>query len=89
VKKYQAESYKVTRYVKELIILQQNLWINVIDFIRTKEPDFIESKLSKESSNEKLLEAISKYPKLLERPIAIKWDKAVLCRPPANIQSLL
>jgi len=87
--------YKIREYLKdplnyqELTTLQKKLWLNVIDFMRTKEPDFKEASLNKKSWDEELLQAIAKHPKLLERPITIKWEEAVLCWPPSNIQKFI
>ncbi len=40
-------------------------------------------------SEETLLEAMHNNPKLIERPIVVKGRKAVLGRPPENVQQLL
>ena len=36
-----------------------------------------------------MAEAIAKFPKIMERPIAVKGNRAVIGRPPENILSLL
>lgn len=36
-----------------------------------------------------LLEALATHPELIERPIAVKGDRAVVCRPPERLLELL
>ena len=38
---------------------------------------------------EAILDAISKHPILLERPIVVVGDKAAICRPPETLAALL
>ncbi len=69
----------------ELVILQKKLWTKAIEFTRTGEGEFLEAELTRESSDEEILRAIEKYPKLLERPIVYNETEAVVGRPPENI----
>lgn len=59
----------------------------VKDIIRTKEKVYAELGLEKTSGDD-LLDALTKNPILIERPIVIKDKKAVLGRPPENVHSL-
>jgi arsenate reductase len=36
-----------------------------------------------------LLDALATHPELIERPIAIRGDRAVVCRPPERLRELL
>ena len=36
-----------------------------------------------------MAESISKFPKIMERPILVKGEKAVIGRPPENILKLV
>lgn len=61
----------------------------VIDMMRKGEKIFKELGLSKDSSEDMLLAAMAEHPILIERPIALKGDKAVIGRPPEAVNSLL
>ena len=69
--------------------LARQLDINVIDMMRTKEQAFKELELGKAGvTDDQLLQAISQHPILLERPVVVCDDKAVIGRPPENVLEL-
>lgn len=74
---------------KEITEIVDKLNIDPIDLIRKNETDWKENFKGKEMSNEQVIDAMVAYPKLIERPIVIHGDKAVLGRPPEKIVSLL
>ena len=57
--------------------------------MRTKEAPYKERGLSAQSDEQTLLTAMVEEPKLIERPIVVKGDKAVLGRPPENVLALI
>jgi arsenate reductase len=57
--------------------------------IRKGEQIYKDNFKGKELSEEEWLDALVQYPKLIERPIVIKDDKAVLGRPPENVLDLI
>ena len=61
----------------------------VHEVVRTKEEVYSQLNLSSESTEEEIIAAIIKYPVLLERPIVVKDDQAVIGRPPENVKALL
>ena len=64
--------------------------IKAKDIIRTTEADFRDNHISKIMDNEsKLLDAIVRLPKILQRPIVIFGNKGVIGRPPENIYKIL
>ena len=69
--------------------LLKKLGIKAHELVRTKEEVYSQLELSADSSEEEIIAAIIKYPVLLERPIVVKNDKAVIGRPPENVKALL
>ena len=75
---------------KELGVLSDKLGLHPKEFVRKRELDFKEQKLSdKLEDSEVLFKAMEKYPKIIERPIAVKGNRAVIGRPPEQVLSLL
>ncbi len=61
-----------------------------MDIIRTNEKDYKENNLRALHDNEqKLFEAIEQFPKIMQRPIIIHGKKAVIGRPPENINKII
>tara|TARA_R110002126_G_scaffold103441_6_gene236449 strand:- start:1132 stop:1476 length:345 start_codon:yes stop_codon:yes gene_type:complete len=63
--------------------------IKPINLIRTSEAIWKEKFKGLPLSDEEILAAMIAYPKLIERPIVINGNKAVIGRPVTNIDSLL
>ncbi len=60
------------------------------DILRKTEQDYKDNNLKREDfSDNELIDYMIKYPKLIERPIVIKEDRAVLGRPPENVLELI
>lgn len=74
---------------KELVELLKKLNLKAEDIVRKGETDYKENFKGKNLSNEQWINAMIKYPKLIERPIVVKGKKAVLGRPPENVKELL
>ena len=59
-------------------------------FIRKTEMDFKNNDLKNKLEDDKaMFKAMNQYPKIMERPIVVKGNRAVLGRPPENILKLL
>ena len=59
------------------------------EWMRTKEDIYKELDLANESDEEKLLDAMVANPKLIERPVLIKGNKAIIGRPTSIIADFL
>jgi len=88
------ESVEVREYLKEvpdekeIKQLIQLLGITPIQLIRVKEAIFLPYK-GKSLTDEECIQLMAKHPQLIERPIVIKGNKAVIGRPPSLVLSLL
>ena len=73
--------------VKEIKVLLKKLNISVEKIIRKNEE--IYKKLDLKNADKRLLiEKISENPILLERPIVIEGENAIIGRPPENVKEL-
>ena len=83
--------YLKTPLAKEdLRNISQLLGLRPKDFVRKIEKDFKDNDLSKSLENDdKIMEAMSLFPKIIERPIVVSGGKAVIGRPPQNVQKLI
>ncbi len=74
----------------EIKDILSKLKLSARDIIRKNEDEFKEQNLAdKTLSEEDLIAAIAKTPKLLERPIVINGNKACIGRPTENILEIL
>ena len=83
--------YLVNKLSKtEVQNLLSKLGLSIRDILRTGEDEYKNNNLkNKNLSDDKLIELLIKFPKLLQRPIVIKNSKAVIGRPPENILNFL
>ncbi|TNF40051.1 MAG: polyphosphate kinase 1, partial [Bacteroidetes bacterium] len=58
------------------------------DFVRTQEKEYIENFRGKKLSDEEWIKILAENPRLLQRPIVVNGNKAVLANPPENIEEL-
>ena len=60
------------------------------EVLRTKEEIYKELELAKKDlSDDALLDVMVKHPDLIQRPLVVKDDKAVLARPAEAVKALL
>lgn len=90
-----AARVEVVEYLNEiptkdqLKIIIQKIGCNPHDLIRTKEKVYQENFKGKTFSEEEWLEIMVKHPILIERPIAVFDDKAIIVRTPEAITKML
>jgi len=65
------------------------LGLRPIEMMRTKEAEFAELGLGKDSDDDTLIAAMVKVPKLIERPIVFANGKARIGRPPESVLEIL
>ena len=74
----------------ELKKISTSLGFRPKEFVRKNESDFKERSLVNHlEDDDKMIEAMAAYPKIIERPIVVLKDKAVIGRPPDNVLKLI
>ena len=74
---------------KEIKDILSKLDMEPMDLVRKNEAIWKDNYKGKDLSDAQIIKAMAENPKLIERPIVIKDDKAVLGRPPENISALI
>ncbi|MEO9483875.1 MAG: arsenate reductase (glutaredoxin) [Ekhidna sp.] len=89
------QTFEIKEYLKdppskeELKKIIALLGIKPEQLIRKGEADFKENFKGKNMTDDEWIDAMIAYPKLMERPIVVDGDRAVLGRPPENVLTLL
>ena len=89
-------NFTIVEYLKNpldedgILSLSKKLGLNPGEFVRKNEKDFKENNLHAIiHDHNRMAVSISKFPKIMERPILVKGEKAVIGRPPENILKLV
>ncbi len=86
---------EIVEYLKEVPTADElksvlsKLNLEAVDILRKGEAIFKEQFKGQTYTNDEWVDIMIANPKLIERPIVVKGDKAVLGRPPENVNSLL
>lgn len=89
------EKAEIVEYMKdpltpnELEIILDALDMVPMELIRTNEAEWKAEFKEKELDDDELILAMIEFPKLMQRPIVMKGDKAVIARPATEIDKLL
>jgi len=82
--------YEVPLTVEQLRGLIEKLGVAVRDVLRSDEPLAHSLKLAeRQLSDDELIKIMVDNPDLIQRPIVVRGDEAVLCRPPEKVTKLL
>lgn len=74
---------------EELEELLRKLGIRASELARRNEPHFIEELADKDFSEEEWLEILVSHPELIERPIVVNGEQAVIARPAERLHEVL
>lgn len=87
------QEYKIIKYLEdvptqsELIELLKKLAIKPIELVRQKEKIWIDNFKNQEMTDEAIIQAMIAHPILIERPIIVKGDKAIIAREADKIEA--
>jgi len=73
----------------EIAALLKKLGVSARELMRTKEDLYKELGLAQVDDENALIDALAKYPKLIERPILIQENKAIIGRPVEKVVEFL
>lgn len=73
----------------ELAALRKLLGVSPNEWVRKNEAEFKAAGLGAHSSETELLDAMAKHPVLIERPIVVHSNRAVVGRPPERVLELV
>jgi arsenate reductase len=83
------EYLKTPPTAAELKVIIAKLGIKPADLVRKSEEIYKSTYAGKTLTDAQWIDAMVKHPILIERPIAIRGNTAVLGRPPENVKKLL
>lgn len=92
---HSGKEFEIVRYLenvpteKELTEIIKLLSISPIQLVRKNEKIWKEEFKGKELSDAEIIKAMVNNPKLIERPIVINGNKAVIGRPPESILNII
>lgn len=90
-----AKAYEVFKYLDtppsrdEIVALLEKLGLSARELMRTKEDVYKELGLANIQEESKLIDALAEHPKLIERPIVIEGNRAVIGRPVEKVIEFL
>ena len=89
------QEFEVIKYLEnpltfnELETIIKKLNISPIELIRTKESVWVENFKGKKLSDKEIIQSMVDFPILMERPIAVNGNKAVIARPLERINEII
>lgn len=89
------KTFEVIKYIDDLVSKEElktiiaKLGVKPIDLVRKNEAIWKSEFKGKELSDEQIIKVMAKHPKLIERPIVINGNKAVVGRPKELILDII
>lgn len=74
---------------EELTGIIKKLNIKPIELVRQKEEIWIKNYKGKDLTDGKVIDIMAEHPNLIERPIVVNGDKAVIARPAERINEII
>jgi arsenate reductase (glutaredoxin) len=66
------------------------LGVSARDLLRSTEPVYRDADLDDDSlSDDEIIDAICEYPALMQRPIVVAGDRAIIGRPPSRVMEII
>ena len=87
-------NYDVVQYLKEVPTKDElkkilaKLNVKPLNLVRKEEKKYKEEYKNLDLNDEEWIEVMHQNPKLIQRPIVVKGNKAVIGRPPENVKEL-
>lgn len=89
------KDFEVIKYLddtpsrEEIESMIAKLKISPIDLVRTQEKIWKDNFKGENLTDSEIIDALHTYPKLIERPVVVNDQNAVIGRPPENIKGIL
>ena len=89
------KTFEIIKYLEnppnqnEITDLIKHLKIKPLDLVRTKEKIWIDQFKNQKLNDDDIIEILANHPILIERPIVINKNEAIIGRPPSLIKSII
>ena len=94
IKKTKKE-FEIVEYLKDILsiseleLIIEKLGITAVELVRKNELIWQENYKGKNLSDKEIVRAMIENPKIMERPIVVNGEKAVLGRPPETVLKII
>ena len=88
-------NFKIVEYLKDKLSANdleeiiEKLEINTIELVRKNESVWKKKFKGRKLKDKEIIQAMIENPKIIERPIVINGNKAILGRPPENVLKII
>ena len=88
-------NFEIVEYLKDKLSINdleeiiEKLEINTIELVRKNESVWKEKFKDRKLTDKEIVHAMIENPKIIERPIVINGNKAILGRPPENVLKII